>query len=209
MASLLHIDSSPRRKRSHSRKLTAHFIRQWRIVNPNDKVICRDIGSNPVPHVTEDWIAGAFANPGDRTEAMRAALKTSDELVDEFLDADVIVAGIPFYNFGMPSGFKAYVDQIVRVGRTFSFNPDNKAEPFQPLTCGKRLIAVVSRGGSGFGPGGMNEASNHLDPHLRTAFGFMGVNDVTVVAVENDEFGGTDFADSLSAAEKTLSDMAR
>ena len=121
-----------------------------------------------------------------------------------FLTADLIVAGIPFYNFGMPSGFKAYIDQIVRVGRTFSFNPDNKKAPFQPLTFGKRLIAVVSRGDGGYGPGGRNETRNHLDPHLRTAFDFIGVTDVTIVAVENDEHGGTALAESLTAARETL-----
>ena len=205
MTNLLHIDASPRGERSHTRRLTAEFVGEWQKAYPLDVVTYRDIGRNPIPHVTEDWIAGAFTPPEKRTGSMRAALRLSDELVDEFLTADLIVAGIPFYNFGMPSGFKAYIDQIVRVGRTFSFNPDNKKAPFQPLTFGKRLIAVVSRGDGGYGPGGRNETRNHLDPHLRTAFDFIGVTDVTIVAVENDEHGGTALAESLSAARETLS----
>ncbi|RCS44594.1 FMN-dependent NADH-azoreductase [Bremerella cremea] len=201
---LLHIDSSPRQARSHTRQLTASFIEKWRACSPHDTVTYRDLGLNPLPHVSEEWIAAAFTPAESRTANMQAALRQSDELVDELLAADLIVAGIPFYNFGMPSGFKAYVDQIVRIGRTFAFDPQQRDSPYTSLVKGKRMIALISRGDGGYEPGGPNEAMNHLDPHLRTVFGFIGITDIEIVAAENDEWGGPALEASLQKAlEKT------
>ncbi|EMI22987.1 acyl carrier protein phosphodiesterase [Rhodopirellula maiorica SM1] len=208
MTHLLHIDSSPRSDRSHTRRLTAEFVQRWRDTHPGGTVTYRDIGRNPLPHVTESWIAAAFTPPKHRNESMQLALRLSDELVDEFLQADLIVAGIPFYNFGMPSGFKAYVDQIVRVGRTFAFDPANRVSPYTPLVHGKRMIAVISRGDGGYGPGGRNQHHNHLDSHLATVLQFIGVNQLEIVAAENDEYGGTDLLNSLESARRTLRGFA-
>ncbi|PQO45687.1 FMN-dependent NADH-azoreductase [Blastopirellula marina] len=209
MPHLLHIDSSPRSDRSHTRRLTADFVQRWQDQHPDGTVTYRDVGRNPLPHVTEEWIAAAFTPPEERSPAMQVALQLSDELVDELSQADVIVAGIPFYNFGMPSGFKAYVDQIVRIGRTFLFDPHNEEAPYTPLVHGKRMIAVISRGDGGYGPGGRNEKHNHLDPHLRTVLRFIGIDDLEIVAAENDEHGGTDLANSLESARETLLELAQ
>lgn len=208
MTHLLHLDSSPRSDRSHTRRLTAEFVQQWQDVHPDGGVTYRDIGRNPLPHVTESWISAAFTPPNQRSAAMQHALRLSDELVDEFMQADLILAGIPFYNFGMPSGFKAYIDQIVRVGRTFSFDPLNKKTPYTPLVHGKRMIAVISRGDGGYGPGGRNQQYNHLDPHLATVLRFIGVVDLQIVAAENDEYGGADLDKSLESACRQLRGLA-
>ncbi|QDV47162.1 FMN-dependent NADH-azoreductase 1 [Stieleria neptunia] len=208
MNHLLHIDSSPRFDRSHTRRLTAEFAERWKRTHPDGTVTYRDIGRDPLPHVTQEWIAAAFTPANQRSIEMQTALRLSDELVDELFSADLIVAGIPFYNFGMPSGFKAYVDQIVRVGRTFDFHPDDPDSAYTPLVRGKRLIAVISRGDGGYGPGGRNEPLNHLDPHLRTVFSFIGVEQVEIVAAENDEHGGTALADSLNSARRRLLRLA-
>ena len=208
MPHLLHIDASPRNDRSHTRRLTAAFVRRWRDSHPHGTVTYRDVGRNPLPHVTEEWIAAAFAQPDERSQSMQDALRLSDLLVDELLEADYIVVGIPFYNFGMPSGFKAYIDQIVRVGRTFLFNPGDGEATYTPLVHDKRMIAVISRGDGGYGPGGRNEALNHLDPHLRTVLRFIGVDDLEIVAAENDEHGGAALVDSLESARRRLAMLA-
>ncbi|HAH46562.1 NAD(P)H-dependent oxidoreductase [Gimesia sp.] len=208
MPHLLHIDSSPRSDRSHTRSLTADFVQRWQVNHPINTVTYRDIGRSPLPHVTEEWIAAAFTSPDERNQAMQDALRLSNELIDELLLADVIVAGIPFYNFGMPSGFKAYIDQIVRIGRTFLFNPDNEESPYTPLVHGKRMIAVISRGDGGYGSGGRNEENNHLDPHLRTVFRFIGLNDLEIVAAENDEHGGAALVNSLESARRKILRLA-
>lgn len=120
MAHLLHIDASPRSERSHSRRLTREFVEGWKQAHPADVVTYRDVGRSWIPHVDELWIAAAYTPPDQRTPQMWEAIEISDQLVDEFLAADLYVIGVPMYNFSIPSSLKAYIDQIVRIGRTFS-----------------------------------------------------------------------------------------
>jgi FMN-dependent NADH-azoreductase len=208
MAHLLHIDASPRGERSHSRRITREFVEQWKQAHPSDTVTYRDIGRNPIPHVDEPWIAAAFSSPEQHTPELREAIRLSDQLVEEFLTADVYVIGVPMYNFSVPSVFKAYIDQIVRVGRTVAFEPDDSANVFKPLVLGKRMFVIEARGDSGFQAGGRYEKMNYHDPYLVTVFGFMGITDITFVHVENDEYGGTKLAESIANARTKINQLA-
>jgi FMN-dependent NADH-azoreductase len=206
MSHVLHIDSSPRDQRSRSRKLTREFVEAWKQVHPNDIVIYRDIGRNPVPHIDEAWIAAAYAPAEERTADLWDAIRISDHLVDELLAADVYVIGVPMYNFSIPSTLKAYIDQIVRIGRTFEFVP-NLENPYKPLVLGKKMFIITARGSSGYGTGERNEAMNYQDPYLRTIFRFIGITDVTFVHVENDETGGTGLTESIARAQTQIAQL--
>ncbi len=206
MAHLLQIDSSPRGERSHSRRLTREFIEQWKQVHPNDTVTYRDVGRNPIPHIDESWIAAAYTPPEQMTPDLQAAIHLSDQLVNEFLAADLYVIGIPMYNFSIPSAFKAYIDQIVRPGLTFAFE-ENVENRYKPLTLGKKMVVITARGDAGFGTGERNEKMNYQDPYLRTIFGFMGITDITFISVENDEYGGASLAQSLAKARTQISEQ--
>jgi FMN-dependent NADH-azoreductase len=207
MAHLLHIDSSPRGERSHSRRMTREFVEQWKQAHPNDSVTYRDIGRNPVPYVDEPWIAAAFTAPEERTPDLWEAIRTSDQLVDEFLAADIYVVGVPMYNFSVPGAFKSYIDQIVRVGRTVAFEPNDSANVFKPLVLDKKMFIIEARGDSGFHPGGKYASMNYHDPYLVTVFGFMGITDITFVHVENDEYGGQKLAESIAKARIKISEL--
>ncbi|MCZ4304468.1 NAD(P)H-dependent oxidoreductase [Zoogloeaceae bacterium G21618-S1] len=213
MTTLLHIDASARAGRSgiepygsHSRRLTARFAARWREACPQDRIRYRDVGRQPPRPVSGEWIHAAFTPPAQREPWMDSVLAESDALVDELLAADVIVAGVPMYNFGVPAGFKAYIDNIVRVGRTFGFDRQRAGVPYWPLlkAQGKRLILVSARGDHGYGPGGRIAAMNHVEPHVRTAFGYIGITDVTSVAVEYDEFADERLEASLREAEQRI-----
>lgn len=208
MAHLLHIDASPRGERSRSRRMTREFVEQWKQAHPNDTVTYRDLGHNPVPYVDESWIAAAFSPPEQYTPELREAIRLSDQLVDEFLAADIYVIGVPMYNFSVPGVFKSYIDQIVRVGRTVAFEPNNSANVFKPLVLGKKMFIIESRGDSGFHPGGRYGNMNHHDPYLVTVFGFMGITDITFIHVENDEYGGTKLAESIANARAKIAQLA-
>ena len=117
MGHVLHLDASPRGERSHSRKLSRTILESWLRAHPDDQVTYRDLGRSPVPLVDEPMIGAAFTPPDARTPEQREAIKASDALVDELLAADTLIFGVPMYNFGVPAGFKAYIDQIVRAGR--------------------------------------------------------------------------------------------
>lgn len=210
MKTLLHIDASARPAGSnmasfgsHSRRLSARFVEQWRKRRPQDRVLYRDVGQNPPESVTEQWIHAAFTKPEERAPWMNAVLHESDMLVDELIAADIIVAGVPMYNFNVPAQFKAYIDNIVRVGRTFGFDRSRPGEPYWPLLnhMNKTLIILTSRGDFGYGASERLAHMNHVEPSIRTAFGYIGVTDVQSIAVEYDEFGDDRLAASIATAE--------
>jgi FMN-dependent NADH-azoreductase len=120
MGVLLHIDSSPRGKDSRSRLLARIFAAAWKEIHPDDNVIYRDLRRTSLPHITEEWIAADFTPRDALTAEARQVLELSDTLVDEFLTADRCLYSVPMYNFGIPSSFKAYIDNLVRLGRTFT-----------------------------------------------------------------------------------------
>lgn len=137
MTTLLHLDASARAGLSgtdpfgsHTRRLSRRFVDQWLQHEPDARIIYRDVGQNPPPPVTGRWIHAAFTPETQREPWMREVLRTSDELVDELLAADIIVAGVPMYNFGPPAQFKAWIDNIVRVGRTFGFDRSREGTPY-------------------------------------------------------------------------------
>ena len=141
---------------------------------------------------------------------MHEVLRQSDELVDELMRADVIVAGVPMYNFGPPAQFKAYIDNIVRVGRTFGFDRSRAGDPYWPLLAdsGKRLIILSSRGDYGYDAGGRVSERNHVEPAVRSAFGYIGITDSHSIAVEYDEFADERLAESIRQAEAAVDELA-
>jgi FMN-dependent NADH-azoreductase len=112
------------------------------------------------------------------------------------------------YNFSIPSMLKAYIDQIVRIGRTFAFEPENPENPYEPLVLGRKMFIINTRGGSGFGSGGPYESRNYQSPYLATIFGFIGITDITFIDVENDEQGGQKFADAMANARTQIAQLA-
>jgi FMN-dependent NADH-azoreductase len=216
MTTLLHIDSSARTggsdvrpHGSHSRRLTARFVRQWSLLRPETKVVYRDVGQKPPTPVTERWIHAAFTPEHTREDWMREELRASDALIDELLQADLIVAGVPMYNFGPPAQFKAYIDNVVRVGRTFGFNRRREGEPYWPLLANtnKRLVILSSRGDYGYQPGGRIGERNHVETSVRTAFAYIGVTDVYTAAIEYDEFADCRLDDSIKQAEMAVDEL--
>jgi FMN-dependent NADH-azoreductase len=181
MKTLLHIDSSPRTSRSFSRQLTAHFVATWRKSNPTGEIVHRDLGLNPVPPVSEDWIAAAFSNPAGHSPGQKAAIAVSNELVDELLAADEIVIGAPMYNFAVNASLKAWIDQVVRIGRTVGTSSPSGVPAYTGLVRAKKATIITTRGGAQLGPG---EAMAHLDaqvPYLKQILGFIGITDISVV----------------------------
>lgn len=217
MTTLLHLDASARPglsgthpHGSHTRRLSARFVAHWKSLRPDDTVLYRDVGQSPPPPVTGDWIHAAFTPPAAREAWMHEVLATSDGLVDELISADLIVAAVPMYNFGVPAGFKAYIDNIVRVGRTFGFDRQREGAPYWPLLAGqgKRLVLLSARGDAGYEPGSPLATHNHVEPAVRTAFAYIGIDAVDSVAVEYDEFADTRLAASIAAAERSVDQLA-
>ncbi len=211
MTTILQIDSSARMQRSLTRRLSALFVESWRSHEPDARVIHRDLGQNPPVLVSEEWIAAAFTPPEERTPDMARVLALSDELIDELLVADLIVLGAPMYNYGLPAALKAWVDQVVRVGRTFSFDLARGDFPLRPMLTVKRLVVISSCGEFGFAPGGLRDGWNHLNPHVRTiATQLFGTPESHIheIAVEYQEFKDDRHDRSLSDARERVVRLA-
>ena len=195
MTQILRIDSSPRGERSHSRALTTAFVEELKKTHPDATVVYRDLGHNPVPHVNENWIIGAYSDPATHSPEVQAALLLSNELIDELLASDIIVLGAPMHNFLITSTLKAYIDNVVRVGRTFT-------RDYQGLATGKKMFILCARGASGYGPGEAMEAMNFQSPYLKAIFGFIGITDISFVYDEKTLSNESDLEASIEQARQ-------
>src|SRR5205814_1221123 len=134
------------------------FLAAWRAAHPGAQVITRDVGAEPPPFVTEAWVEGAYAPADQHSSAARDAIAVSNRYVDELLAADQLVITTPVYNLSLPAALKAWIDQVVRFGRTFS----QGAGGFEGLARGKRAVVVVASGGD-FRPDTPGGAYNFLE----------------------------------------------
>lgn len=203
-ATLLHLDASPRGPRSQSRRLGEQFLAEWRAAHPGGRVIAHDIGREPPPFLTEAWVEGAFAPAAEQSPAARDAIAISNRYVDELLAADRLVITTPIYNLSLPAALKAWIDQIVRAGRTFAMG----ATGFEGLATGKRALIIVSSG-SDFRPGTPGGAYNFLEPYLRAVLGFIGITDVQFVYAHSLNGGNPAGAAALAEAQATVTELAR
>lgn len=218
MTTLLHIDASARRRGSdqarhgsHTRRLSRLFVDQWLQHDPDTQVLYRDIGNEPPGFVTEEWIHAAFTPESAREPWMIQTLSESDRLVDELISADLIVMGVPMYNFGMPAQCKAYIDNIVRVGRTFGFDRSRGNIPYWPMLSemNKTLVWLTASGDTGYAEREPLAHMNHVEPALLTAMAYMGITRHAGTRVEYDEFGGEQLAASLKKAEDEVRQMVK
>ena len=202
MANVLYINSSVRTTGSLSRQLSAEFIAKWQAAHPTDKIAERDLATNPVPHLDEQTL-GAFFTPGEQRNAGQAhAVKLSDQLVDEVIAADVIVIGAPMYNFSVPSGLKAYIDQIARAGRTFKYT---ETGPVGLLTNKKVYIVTASGGVYSEGPAA---GYDFLATYLRAVLGFLGITDISFIRAEGVALGEQALADTLAKSRVAIAELA-
>ncbi len=180
---LLRVDSSARRN-SVSRQLTARFAEAWQQEHPDGTVVERDLAATPLPHITDEWVQAIHTSPESLSPEQKQVLQLSDALVEELVQADTIVIGAPMYNFAIPAPLKAWIDQVVRVGKTVLF----AASGPQGLLKSKKVYVVTSRGGA-FRPGTPAERFDHQEPYLRHILAFIGLTDVTFVHAENQKPG--------------------
>lgn len=201
MATLLVINSSASGDASVSRLLVEDAVAKLLAQEPEAKVVRRDLGADPVPHLTVDAVVGIRGEPAN--EAQNATRALSDQLIAELQAADIVVIGAPMYNFGMPSTLKAWFDHVLRAGVTFKYS---EAGP-EGLLKGKRVIVVESRGG--FYSEGPVQAWDSQEPHLKTLLGFVGITDAAFVRAEKLGFGPEARDVAIAGAKAELTRLAR
>jgi FMN-dependent NADH-azoreductase len=196
MKSLLVINSSAAREGSVSRELVEFTVDRLLQAAPGTRIVRRDLGANPVPHLVVDTLNGVRGTPA--TEAERAARVLSDELIAEVRAADTLVIGAPMYNFSVATGLRAWFDHVLRAGETFSYS----SEGVKGLLGGKRVIVIESRGG--LYSEGPASAIDFQEPYLRHLLGFVGITDVTFVHAEKIGYGPEARAAALDTARRRI-----
>ena len=181
---ILHLDSSVTGANSVSRPLSKATTEQLVKSNPGAEVVYRDLVGEPLSHYTAvlrvhgaDFVA---VTPEQKNE-----LAMGEEILAEFLAAEVVVVGAPMYNFGIPSQLKAWIDLICVAGKTFSY-----ATGAPVGMCGGKKVILVSTRGGAYAAGSPYEAADFQEKYLKTVFGFIGVTDISVIRAEGLGRGG-------------------
>jgi len=183
---LLHLDSSALGADSVTRELTAAIVGQWRDSRPGLAVDYVDLDRNPIPHLSGRSLGKADA----------AAADADERVLQQFLDADVLVLGAPMYNFGIPSTLKAWIDRIAIRGRSFQYSENGP----QGLAGGKRVIIASGRGGAY----GDASPADFQETYLRQVFGFLGITDIQVVRAEGVGMSPQHRAEALASAHASI-----
>lgn len=170
---ILRLDASARRSASVTRELNDRIVARFQNAGPVE-VTTRDL-SDPLPLISEDWINANFTDPSERTPEQRETLALSDELVAELREADVLVIGLPVYNFSVPSTLKAWIDLVSRARETFVYSETGP----RGLLEGKRAIVSVASGGTQMG-----SEIDFATGYLKHVLGFIGIDDVVFVAAD-------------------------
>jgi len=181
---ILHIDSSINGTNSVSRLLSGAVVDRIKSQSPKAKVVHRDLGIYPLPHLTLQDFADT-------------------SVVDEFLAAETVVIGAPMYNFGIPSQLKAWLDRIAIAGKTFRYTERGP----EGLAGGRKIIVASSRGGF-FGPGSPAAALDHQESYLRGFFGFLGITDLDFVRAEGLAMGPEAREKAISSAKNEVHQLA-
>ena len=194
---LLHIDASPIADDSVSRRLTSSIVATLRAADPALDVTYRDLAASPPDHLSGDLLQvvklGAREN---LTERQSQEVLLIDALVDELLEADVVVVGAPMYNFSIPTQLKAWIDRIAQPGRTFHYTEKGPIG----LAGARRVIIASSRGGIYAGTPA-ETALDHQEAYLRAFLGFIGITDVTIIRAEGVAYGPEARAKALAEAQ--------
>lgn len=182
---ILRIDSSVRLKNSKTRMLTDHFFEQLK-KQKEYALKNRDVGINPPKFTTDEFIKANYTTQSNRTQEMKSVLVASDVLIDELMDADTIVIASPMYNFSISATLKAYIDTVVRVGRTFTIDQNGA---MKGLLGGKKVLVITSRGAMSYKNGEVLHTFDFQENYLKALLNFMGITDITFVNTEAQDFG--------------------
>jgi FMN-dependent NADH-azoreductase len=200
MKTLLQLNTSLYSSGGQSSRLADEFVSAWRGRNPQSRVIRRDLATEPVPHLTAERFAAFLSKPDERTSVQQSVVDYSDRLIDELKRADVIVLGLPMYNFGVPSVLKAYFDHIARAGVTFQYTEKGPVG----LLRAKKVYVLAARGGQYAGT-----ALDTQTSYVRQFVALLGMTDVEFVYAEGLAISEANKQISIAGAKTAIQALTR
>ena len=192
---ILQINSSARTEGSHSTRLASALVERLRMAQPQATVTVRDLGRTPHPMLDEAALQALFTSADQRTAEQSARVALDDALIAEVQSADVVVLGVPMYNFGVPVQLKSWIDAISRAQVTFRYTEQGP----EGLLKGKKVYVVSTRGGLY-----RNTPNDTQTPYLQTLFGFLGMTDVQFMYAEGLAMGPAAEQSALAAAYRQI-----
>jgi FMN-dependent NADH-azoreductase len=199
---LLHLDSSILGSNSASRQVSAAIVGQLAKATPGLNIVDRDLAAAPLSHLSGEHLA-ARQGAVPESPAMQKDIAASQAVLDEFLNADIVVIGAPMYNFGIPSQLKAWIDRILVAGRTFRYGASGP----EGLAGNKRVIVAISRGGL-YGAGMPAAPLEHVESYLRGVFGFIGVTNLEIVVAEGLQIGPEQREKAMRGALQAVTELS-
>lgn len=192
---ILQINASARREDANSTRIANAIVTRLQSANPAAKLTVRDLASHPHPVLDEAALGALFTPAEQRSPAQAARVALDDTLIAEIQAADVLVLGVPMYNFGVPVQLKTWIDAIARAGVTFRYTGKGP----EGLLKGKRVFAALARGGRY-----RNTESDTQVPYLKTVFGFLGMTDVQFIYAEGLNLGPDAAQQGFAEAEADM-----
>jgi FMN-dependent NADH-azoreductase len=199
MTNILHINSSVFGQSGKSSQMSQEFIQALRNKLDDSTMIFRDLHENPLPHLDGERFTSFITPAEQRSPAQQAIVAESDILINELRDADIIVLGMPLYNLGVPSTFKAYIDHIARAGETFRYTANGP----QGLLSDKKVYVFAARGGQY-----LDTPMDTQTPYLRHILGLMGISDIEFIYAEGLNIGPDVANQALADARRQLLEKA-
>lgn len=199
MKTILQINSSLSGEQGASSKLASRFVASLLEREPGSRRILRDLATDPLPHLSAERFQ-AFTTPAaERSESQRREVAESDALIAELREADVIVFGLPMYNFGIPSTLKSYFDHVARAGETFRYTPQGPVG----LLGGRKAYILATRGGRYAGT-----PMDSQTAYVKQFLGFIGIDDVEFVYAEGLALGDEQREAALAGAGDEITRLA-
>jgi len=195
---ILQINSSARATQSHSTKLAGALVQRLVDANPQVSLKVRDVGREPLPALDETALAALFTPADQRTIEQAARVAHDDALIAEVQQADVLVLGVPMYNFGVPAPLKHWIDAIARAGVTFRYTDRGPVGLLQ----NKKVYVALTRGGLY-----RNTPADTQVPYLQTVFAFLGMTDIQFVYAEGLAMGPEAEQKGLASAQNQIDEV--
>lgn len=199
MKTLLQINASLHSGKGQSSLLASRFVDKWRKANPGGRVIVRDLASDPVPHLTAERFAAFGTAPEQRSAEQAAFVAESDELIAELEAADIVVMGLPMYNFGIPSTLKAWIDHVARAGRTFRYTESGPVG----MLADRPVFLFAARGGKYKGTPRDTQSA-----YMTHFLNFIGIRNIEFVYAEGLALGEDPRRDALETAREAIERIA-
>lgn len=192
---ILQINTSARSAGANSTQVASTIVTRLQAANPNATVVVRDLAATPHPVLDEAALGALFTPAAERTPEQAARVALDDALIAELQAADVVVLGVPMYNFGIPVQLKSWVDAVARSGVTFRYTANGP----EGLVQGKKVYVALARGGRYRG----TELDSQV-PHLKTFLAFLGMTDVHFIYAEGFAMGEEAAQQALAEAEQDI-----